>query len=118
MPKLFISVFSLLFTVNALASVDYVGSWCQRFDDFTEVLIIDGKDQVVAYTVGNQAGEKSPLRKGFVSLGASGFQIVLDKSDLGVVDYKVRKGFLSGHRHLILKKDDGEREKFTECSRR
>lgn len=115
MTKYIVSIFSLLIATNALASGDYTGSWCQRYDDFTEVLIIDAKDQVTAYTVGNQAGEKSPLRRGYVSLGASGFQMVIDKMDVGVVDYKVRKTFLSGRRVLILKKADGEKEKFTEC---
>lgn len=108
-------MFSLLISANALAKGGYEGTWCQRYDDFTEVLMIDAKDQVTFYTVGNQAGEKSPLRKGYVSLGASGFQMVVDKIDTGVVDFKVRTAFLSDRRVLILKKADGEREKFSEC---
>lgn len=117
MTQLFAFIVSIFMTASAFASADYEGSWCQRYSDFTEVLIIDAKDQVASYTMGTtHNGERSPTRKGFVSLGASGFQMVIDKIDSGVVDYKVRKVFLSERRVLILKKSDGEREKFVECS--
>lgn len=118
MTKIFVSICSFLFAANALASGEYVGLWCQRYDDFTEVLQVDAKDQVIAYTMGNQAGEKSPIRRGYVSQGASGFQMVIDNMDYGVVDYKVRKAFLSDRRVLILKMSDGEKEKFRECSKK
>ncbi|MCC6137429.1 MAG: hypothetical protein IT287_02265 [Bdellovibrionaceae bacterium] len=115
MTKLVVSVLSLLVSANAFASAGYVGTWCQRFDDFTEVLIIDDKNKVVTYSVGNEAGEKTPTQLGYVSQGASAFQIVINNEDIGVVDYKVRKNIFTGNKKLILMKNKGS-EKFVQCS--
>jgi hypothetical protein len=112
MKKIILATFITFLGLNSYAA-DYTGVWCQKFDDFTEYLIIDDKDNVESFSRGNQAGEIVMSQKGYVSLGASHFHVVLGKYDIGVVDYKVKKS----PRALILIFENGVAQKFKECKK-
>jgi hypothetical protein len=112
MSKFIFSTVLVLLSINAFAA-DYSGVWCQKFDDFTHYMIIDDKDNVESFSRGNGAGEIVMEQKGYASLGASRFHIVLDKHDIGVVDYKVKKS----PRALILIFENGVAQKFLKCEK-
>lgn len=99
---------------QAHATPDYVGTWCQKYDDFTRVMIINADDELEEFHIGNQAGEKVPSVYGFVSQGASGFQVNINGEDMGVVDYKVSR-FL-GKKSLIFKHSSGQKDRYSSCS--
>jgi hypothetical protein len=113
MTKIALTLIITLFGMKVFAAANYVGTWCQKHDDFTEVLVIkeDGKAQ--SYVRGKV--ETSPIKNGFVSLGASHFQIVMDGMDTGVVDYKIRKALFSEKRILTLIDSEREKHNFREC---
>lgn len=101
---------------TALANPDYVGTWCHRYDDFTAVLKIDSQNNALSYSVGNQAGEiVSPIR-GYVSLGATRFNLILNNEDQGVVDFRVGRNLLLGVKTLKLLSEDGSVMKYVACS--
>ncbi len=116
MTKIALLLMFTLFGLNAFAAPDYVGSWCHRFDDFTEVLVIDANSQARSFSIGNQAGEVVQPQSGYASMGASRFQIVMNGVDIGVIDFNVRRTLFANKRILTLKMDDGEKQRFTECS--
>jgi hypothetical protein len=115
MFKIFVFVVQFFISVQVFASNSYVGTWCHRFDDFTSVLVINNKDQAFAWSIGNAAGENTVMAKGYVSLGATSFNIYLDNQDLGIVDFKIGQKFFSNKKTLILFSNDGTKETFTEC---
>ncbi len=116
MTKFALLLMTSLVAMNAFAAPDYVGTWCHRYDDFTEVLIINANSEARSFSVGNQAGEIVQPQSGYASLGASHFQIIMNGVNLGVVDYKVRKALFSNKRTLTLIMQDGETQKLNECT--
>lgn len=110
MLKTLSTLLILLVSINAYAAPKYVGVWCQKFDDFTEYFIFDAQDKVEVLSKGNQAGEIVMNQKGYVSKGANGFRIFLDKTDIGVVDYKKN---LVGQ--LVLMFENGARQRYNKC---
>ncbi|MBY0386035.1 hypothetical protein K2X05_12830 [bacterium] len=110
MMKTLSATLILFFSINSFASAKYVGVWCQKFDDFNEYFIFDAKDNVQKMSIGVQAGEIMS-RVGYVSKGANGFRIILDKTDIGVVDYK---RILFGQQ-LILMFENGSRQLYNRC---
>lgn len=97
------------------AASDYVGQWCNRYDDFTEVLLIDHQEKVTMFSIGNDAGEVSPFEKGYISRGASHIQMNLNGVDIELSDIKVGFSLLKGKKKLTLKFSDGESRKFYAC---
>lgn len=93
----------------------YVGTWCHRFDDFTQVLKINADDEVIALSIGNAHGEIVGPERGYASMGATQFLITLGKKDTGVVDFRVSKNVFSGVKKLTLLYKDGSKEKFKSC---
>lgn len=115
MTKIALSLLFTLVGLNAFAAPEYIGSWCHRYDDFTEVLVIDANSQARSFSIGNQAGEIVQPQSGYVSMGASNFQIVMNGVNIGVTDFNVRRALFSQKRILTLKMEDGEKQRFTEC---
>lgn len=118
MSKKCILLFGLLTMVSgsALATPEYVGTWCHRYDDFTAVLKIDAQNNALSYSVGNQAGEiVSPVR-GYVSLIANRFNLILNNEDQGVTGFRVGRNFLLGVKTLKLFSGDGSSTKYNACS--
>lgn len=97
-------------TFAAPNKAKYVGVWCQKFDDFTEYFIFDSKNNAEVFSRGNKAGEIVMNQKGYVSQGANGFRIILDKTDIGVVDYKKN---LFGQ--LVLMFEGSTRQRYNKC---
>ena len=116
MTKIALTLMFSLFGMNAFAAPEYVGSWCHRYDDFTEVLIIDANSSAKSFSIGNQAGEVVQPQTGYVSMGASHLQIVMNGINIGVVDMHVRKALFSDKRLLTLVMDKGEKQRFSECT--
>ncbi len=109
MLKILSTLMVLLVSINSFAAPKYVGVWCQKFDDFTEYFIFDSENKVEMLSIGNEAGELMN-RKGYVSKGANGFRIFLDKTDIGVVDYKRN---VVGQ--LVLMFENGARQRYNKC---
>jgi hypothetical protein len=116
MTKIVLSLLFTFTTLSAFASPEYIGSWCHRYDDFTEVLVIDSNSQARSFSIGNQAGEIVQPQSGYVSMGASQFQIVMNGSDIGVIDFNVSRALFSKKRILTFKMQDGEKQRFSECT--
>lgn len=110
MIKTLTTIMILLFSINSFAADKYVGVWCQKFGDFNEYFIFDANDKVQMMSIGVQAGEIMKST-GYVSKGANGFRIILDKVDIGVVDYK---RILLGQ-VLILKFENGSKQVYNKC---
>lgn len=112
MKQLILSFLVMFFGAASFAQTTpkYVGVWCQKYDDFTQYLIINKKDQVRLMSVGNAAGEIVMDEHGSSSLGATQFTIQIGKSDIGVVDYKIN---MFGKLVLIFK--NGYVQKYKPC---
>ena len=93
----------------------YVGTWCKRYQDFTSVLAINAKDQVQSFAFGNEHHEVSVVDKGYVSLSATRFNMVVAGQDMGVQDFHVGQDLWTGKRKLVLKFEDGRRQRYLDC---
>jgi hypothetical protein len=111
MLKTLSTLLVLFVSINSYAAPKYVGVWCQKFSDFNEYFIFDSENKVEMLSIGVEAGEVMS-RKGYVSKGANGFRIFLDKenTDIGVVDYKKN---LAGQ--LVLIFEGGARQRYNKC---
>lgn len=114
-------ILGVVMMMGVLASAEgnsyaYTGTWCHRFDDFTQVLRIDEKNDVIALSIGNAHGEIVGPERGYASMGATQFFITLANKDTGVIDFRVSKNVFTGVKNLTLFYKDGSKEKFKSCT--
>ncbi len=113
MKKWFILTSLLVLSASASASQSYVGTWCDKYDDFTRVLDIDQNDNVIQVSIGNQAHEAVGLSRGYLSMGASAFQMILNNQDSGAIDLVVQT--VSGKKFLKVTYRDGVTDIYESC---
>ncbi len=91
-----------------------VGTWCQKFDDFTTYFIIKADDSARMMTIGNEANEVAQDEKGYISFGANQHQVYLDGQNIGVNEIKVFS-FL-GIKYLRLEFTNGSHQTYKKCN--
>ena len=110
--RLVLVLFALCVSFQADANPNLIGTWCQKFDDFTEVLIIKDTLDVEIFTAGNSSGEVHGRMTGYLSLGATNQFLSIRGAELPIYDIRVRGLFKN---RLTIEYAEGDKELYKKC---
>lgn len=110
--RLILVIFTIFVSFHADARSELTGSWCQKYDDFTEILIISDNFDVEIFTLGNSSGEIHGHRIGYLSLGASHQFLSIHEIEFPIFDIGT-SGFLKNK--LIIDYVKGGKVRYKKC---